>query len=597
MVNRMCPSATPAVPDGQPTSGVLADDCTSPIVAVSANDDSSTPLRLWRLSSDPQAASRRAEEKPEKELVGDQLSLRNATNTSKYHEMFLQLETSPITKEQILHEVRGINAGLVMVEKRCIEIDKRQTESKAELSGSQWQALLSQHRTLLYEHCDFFFALQHPSASPELKRLADKYDMPARLWKYGIHSFLELLRQKLPESLEYMLHFIHLAYPMMTLLLERVYAFRDTWIQCLGDMARYRMAVDESDREVWAGVSRFWYHQDTDQSSGVGKIQHHLGVLARPDALLQLFYYTKALVSVRPFPDARKSLILFFDSYHGSLHSLGTAFAATHSELFTRGPTERLITLANDFLALLRRKMRQLGQQGKQGVYMMSCNFASMFQYGQLEAGLAMIFSKQRESATVAEKQALAFNWTRGSDDAGKSHEPMTADSQLSSQVVYHGSSLAFHTLAVFLDQIDDPNAYPCVHTALAFIWCLALHPPAMQQLEQMIPWLAITRFLNTLLRPDIIIPKIENDSFPLFDDVTVQQLPEDFLIRGQTWSQLYYPEKFFGDAPSEDERPIIEKPSTVIPRIHRCLWLGVRIAMVGEHDIPHLLISRWTTS
>ena len=41
--------------------------------------------------------------------------------------------------------------------------------------------------------------------------------MPARMWKYGIHSFLELLRHSLPHSREHMLHFMHLAYCMMTL--------------------------------------------------------------------------------------------------------------------------------------------------------------------------------------------------------------------------------------------------------------------------------------------------------------------------------------------------------------------------------------------
>ncbi|KAF2433994.1 hypothetical protein EJ08DRAFT_582769 [Tothia fuscella] len=59
----------------------------------------------------------------------------------------------------------------------------------------------------LHEHHDFFLASQHPSASPALRRLATKYTMPARMWKHGIHSFLELLRYRLPESLEFMISF------------------------------------------------------------------------------------------------------------------------------------------------------------------------------------------------------------------------------------------------------------------------------------------------------------------------------------------------------------------------------------------------------
>ncbi|OQD73360.1 hypothetical protein PENDEC_c015G02968 [Penicillium decumbens] len=566
-----------------------------------SNDDVSARPELRRVHSDPNAPPRPVDEKlggggsmqledlPQRlgrQSLGEQPTLKPTSSTgTEYQGMFKQPETNPITEEQLINEVRGIYAGLVMVEKKCVEIVKQQMESDAELSGSQWQALISLHRTLLYEHHDFFLASQHPSASLVLKRLAEKYAMPARMWRYGIHSFLELLRQKLPESLDYMLNFINIAYCMMTLLLESVSAFRDTWIECLGDLARYRMAVEDNDprdREVWAGVSRYWYSQDADRNPNVGRIQHHLAVLARPDLLQQLFYYTKALVSVRPFPSARESVILLLNPYNGQplpQHTVVTAFLATHSVLFTRGPGEQFVTLANHFLALLRREIHRLGRQGQEGVYIMSCCLASVLEYGEPEAIMAMEFSK-RKTETVAESHAFALEWT-GADKIGTSNGTAATTSQISTQMAFQGSCLSFHTLSVLLDQMSDPNIYPSVHTSLAFIWCLALHPPAMQQLEQMIPWLAITRFLNTLFLPDTIIPKIESASFPLLDDVATQQLSEDFLIRGQAWSQLYYPEKFFEGAPSEDERPFIEHPSTVVPRRHRCLWLGVRIATV----------------
>lgn len=58
--------------------------------------------------------------------------------------------------------------------------------------------------------------------------------MPARMWRHGIHAFLEVLRHRLPESLEHMLAFIYIAYSMMALLFETVPAFEDTWVECLG---------------------------------------------------------------------------------------------------------------------------------------------------------------------------------------------------------------------------------------------------------------------------------------------------------------------------------------------------------------------------
>lgn len=146
--------------------------------------------------------------------------------------------------------------------------------------------------------------------------------MLARMWCYGIHSFLELLRYRLPDSWEHTLTFIHLAYSMITLLLESVPAFEDIWIECLGDLARYPMAVEDSDLEVrkrWTDVARNWYHQASEKKPNVGRIQHHLAVLARPDMVQQLFHYTKSLVSVCPFPSAGESILFLFDPlFNGS---------------------------------------------------------------------------------------------------------------------------------------------------------------------------------------------------------------------------------------------------------------------------------------
>ena len=94
--------------------------------------------------------------------------------------------------------------------------------------------MIALHKQLLYKHHDFFLASQHPSASPALSRLAAKYSMPARMWRHGIHAFLEVLRQGLPESLEYILAFIYITYLMMALLYKTVSAFENTWIECLG---------------------------------------------------------------------------------------------------------------------------------------------------------------------------------------------------------------------------------------------------------------------------------------------------------------------------------------------------------------------------
>jgi hypothetical protein len=62
---------------------------------------------------------------------------------------------------------------------------------------------------------------------------------------------------------------------MTAILMESVLSFKETWIECLGDLALYRMAIEETDlrnRDVWSGVARMWYNKAVDGSPGVGRI-------------------------------------------------------------------------------------------------------------------------------------------------------------------------------------------------------------------------------------------------------------------------------------------------------------------------------------
>ncbi|KAF8852975.1 hypothetical protein BDZ45DRAFT_694644 [Acephala macrosclerotiorum] len=176
----------------------------------------------------------------------------------------------PLLQEQLVAEVEGIYAGLIVVEAGCIEIDKKQAALKqvesmepGTLNNSKWQALIALHKTLLYEHHDFFLASQHPSATPDLRELASKYAMPQRMWRHGIHSFLQLLRSHLPNSLEHMLSFIYFAYSMMALLYETVPTFEPTWMEYLKRLSYWRATIGGDDREkrIWDSVTQHWTQQ------------------------------------------------------------------------------------------------------------------------------------------------------------------------------------------------------------------------------------------------------------------------------------------------------------------------------------------------
>lgn len=542
--------------------------------------------------------------------------------TSKW-KILSQPETRPISEDQLVKEVRGIYAGLVMVEKKCIEIDQQQarvvkkhSEEGAELEKlkkEQWQALIAMHRTLLHEHHDFFLASQHPSASQSLQRLPQKYAMPARMWRHGIHSFLEILRQRLPDSLEHMLSFIYLTYSMMTLLVESVPAFKDTWIECLGDLARYRMAVEESDiqdREVWAGVARYWYNQGADRNPNTGRIQHHLAVLARSNILQQLFFYTKSLVCVQPFSNTTDSILQLFNAAyqleHPRLHPVMTSFTDVHRTLFTCGPVQSFIDSVDKFIPYLGNQIGRVGAKWReQGVYIASTNISAILGYGKPENVIIQQLRGVGDPGQLLQK-ALEYWISPPELETSRQLEtsiPETSvnDIQLTSvNILPFASHFSFYTLGSVVQHIGDKNVIPYVHVSLTFLWSLALVPDSMRYIEADVPWRAIERFLNNLPRQGTSESRIRSEEFPRSGII----LPEDYLLRGQIWSESYYPEKFFDDSPLDiDERPL-ELPSIAVPRAERCLWLGARISMVRgysrfvEFTLLTLLLQfkRWLT-
>lgn len=257
----------------------------------------------------------------------------------------LQPEARPITREELAAEVKGIYAGLVMLESKCIKYDSSQ--KGADRSMEQYHALISLHRLLLHEYHDFFLASQHPSASNARHWSVSKYTMSTRMWRHSIHSSLELLRQKLPESREHIYTFIYISYAAMVLLYEIIPAFQETWIECLGDLARYRMAIEDDDirdRENWTTVSRHWYTAALDTSPPPGRLHHHLAILARPNAVQQLHFYAKSLCVAMPFLTARHSIINLFDpllhewpNTSQRVEPLDAAFVRVHGILFSGG--------------------------------------------------------------------------------------------------------------------------------------------------------------------------------------------------------------------------------------------------------------------
>ncbi|KAJ6003936.1 hypothetical protein N7540_013218 [Penicillium herquei] len=475
------------------------------------------------------------------------------------HQELKHLETDLITEEQI----QKIYQELTVAEEQCQRIDEEYSNPQSELTASQLTNLISEHQSLLDKHHEFLIMSQNPSTSPSLKFLAAHHQIPRRLWDCGILPCLELMRQKLPGSMEFLIRFISISYSVLSLLLENVSAFKEIWMECLGDLSRYRMGIEVSSmavRETWVGVSQGWYSRYEQIVLGQARIQCKLAVLARPDRLRQLFYYTKALVSVFPHRDTHEGITRLFQptenqqiERQGRRDETVETFIGTHKFLYEGGSEAQFLYLAENFLSSLQRTLARTGQNPQEAVYFIATNFASVLQYGDPK----ILTQKNKISDSLI---------------------PTISD--LISGVSSQGAYLTIHTLSLILKHGGNLEIDYSVHTSLAFIWCLALSHPAMQQIGTVIPWLPLVKSLNGLFRSDTDFRYIESQSFPTRHDGR-QQLPEDFLIRGHIWSQQYYPPGFFDNVLSEEDWPAVEEKDTILQRQYRCLWLAVRVSTV----------------
>ncbi|PHH59166.1 hypothetical protein CDD81_3668 [Ophiocordyceps australis] len=500
--------------------------------------------------------------------------------------MIRQPETKPISQDQLVAEVKGIYAALVMIESKCIEYDNSQETT--DLNHGQYHALITLHRSLLYEHHDFFLASQHPSAGEPLRRLASKYAMPARMWRHGIHSFLELLRHKLPHSLEHMLTFIYIAYSMMALLYETVPAFEDTWIECLGDLGRYRMAIEDDDirdREVWTCVSRYWYSKASDNCPTTGRLYHHLAILARPNALQQLYYYAKALCVPIPFDSARESIMTLFDPVLGS-GAAAAAVAAAASSGVRYDPVDAAFVRVNGIL-FSGRAMEQLqpsmelffdGLDGRiaaahsgwleAGYHVSIALGCSLIGFGIVPNPLRRVLVQRNDQVD------------QSADDAAGGEAAMS----LAEHSFNKALDFASQTWEIVLRRWGDKNTFSCIHAALVFMLHVSQRPDAMALVEGHFPWKLTAMMLNLVLSKLDDVPGMEGLEFPWPEKkAPARPLPEDYALRGLIYTQDYFPPRWFDNDRIDDDERTLEPPSKTLDRQERILWIGRRLARMDK--------------
>ena len=372
------------------------------------------------------------------------------------------------------------------------------------------------------------------------------------------------------------------------------------------------MAIEDDepkDREVWSNVARFWYNKAADKSPNVGRLYHHLAILARPYTLEQLSLYTRSLTCVTPFESAKGSIMTLFnpilngkESATRRSPSFETVFIKAHGILFTKGPAdpsdrfnEAMKELETD--DLLMNYIIKLATRFKDiGVFAAVANIAALFEYGIAKYGVPKpILRLAIEASEVADHvkdEAFLPGSSKSSDSQSNPQMAsfgisdfeaiMSSSSGPSMDVVAMASRIAFGTLSISLKRSGDPNIYPLVHVYLVFLQALVSVERAMKCIETYVPWIGICLFLNDLSTPSRTAdPSFRSKDFPMPEDGPGRPLPEDFVMRGQLYSQWYFPETWFADAMIDDDERTLDLPSMAEPRADRLFWLGHRIASV----------------
>ncbi len=539
---------------------------------------------------------------------GYQTSVLSVAETARWSGLILQPDSSPVSEEQLRPEIKAIYAGIMIAEARCVNLDAAQAKNpSAELSRSQWQALIALHRTLLYEHHDFLMATQHPSATPDLKALPTMYSMPARMWKYGIHDFLEVLRSRRPSSQDFMLSFIYLAYQMMALLYETAPIFLDTWIECLGDLARYRMSIEEEKEPhaQWGCVAASWYIKASDRHPQIGRLYHHLAILERP-SLRKFACYGKSLTCVVPFPNARDSLrtlCIPIAKEAQPARSVGllseASFCKLHALIFLAAPEPVLEQASYTAMSFLRQP--DAFRWRECGVPLAVANISALLGHGSDTNALRIAFDftiqriNERTLPSHSPSKPVATPSKAKSGAPEAKYEEIRRLLQVSKRITLDSFHTAVRCPSGGIAFIQDSLAFVGVMLCFIHILCLAKRETQNEPELNMslclvfgpdeIAWGQVAGYLNQLtrLRPvtDHLIQSARQGIW-LEKAGEGKPLPEDYSIRGLVWAYFAFCPGWFDSDSDEDWLRNVETSGTHLARADRALYYGLRLAFVS---------------
>lgn len=249
--------------------------------------------------------------------------------------------------------------------------------------NERFSELYQLQTNLVDRYYDFMFLAHHPSGNAFTKGLTKKYKIAIRMWNKGIFKFLDLLRTRVPESHSLVNKFIYHCFALLGMLVDPPYESRHMWLEALGDLARFMMAIGSSGYGDWRSAAQYWYIRASNRSPGIGRLFHHCAVVCiyRIDSL---FYFCKSLTAVQPFEPSRDIITsLFASNQDNENESAAGKFIKMHEIMFGSGPISTIDSLAESIGWTIANSGSQLYELKHRAAIMAFCDIAALLGYGR----------------------------------------------------------------------------------------------------------------------------------------------------------------------------------------------------------------------
>ncbi|KAJ7063093.1 hypothetical protein C8F01DRAFT_1209464 [Mycena amicta] len=450
-----------------------------------------------------------------------------------------------------------------------------------------------------------------PSVPASLRNIPTKYNIIIRLWSFAFHKLLESLRRASFTSLlalEHLQDFIYYAYTFYTGLLEEptLNSFKSGWLEALGDLARYKMAVaamvvdtlappalpaaksisdapaaridDSPSPSIGLAaarcIARDWYAMGIADQPGHGKLHHHLGLLSREvdreelrGSVLPMWSATAQ--ARRALPEAR----------HVDL------FILLHGMLFTN------IQL-DDFATTLARFIERLEIEGadeRDWIMMAVINICAVLEYGKPTgvlkkaggvgtrdasggASAMRVMAKRAQAEEDKNKMDVDDDGTQQTSPAMSEAEPESSEPPAAFRLAQDLTfAMLTHVLQRPMRQSSPyarSNLNPYLTVTLTFLTTVLKHPQTLAAMERAIPWADLVPFFSNIPRHVMSSQGLLDGSssreerWAMITTGCAPPLPEDWCLRGMEWvGRKVYQHGFWKSG--EDKRAEIEDEIT----------------------------------